>query len=114
MGDSAILRRIRAGASGSAVPVGIGCVAMIEPARVLPGVEVVLAREHAQADQLLVELVADRDSGRGMRVLLERDPLDRKARLAPDARGGEALGLLGGPAPGLGLRGRSAARGAAP
>src|SRR5262249_17378660 len=93
LGDDAILRPARPGRIALAVPVGIGRVSVLETARVLPGPEVVPAGEHSQSDQLIVELVPDRDPRRRMRVLLECHPLDRKPRPPADARGGVAVAL---------------------
>ena len=72
------------GGSGPArqrLPVRIGCVLVLEAAGAVAGDRARPARgKHAEADQLGPELVAERDPGRGARLLLERDPLDGEAR----------------------------------
>src|SRR5262245_7775675 len=90
-GAGAILRPNRAELP---LPVRVGRVGRLESARAVPGIEVVLAGEHAQTHELGPNLVGQRDARRGRRIFLEVHPSDGEARLVADSRRRELVGIL--------------------
>src|SRR5215472_17967104 len=82
-GAGVILRR-NGGASATAV--GIGGVLVLEPARLFAGRKAADRAEDPQPHQLRPELVADGDTSRRGRLLLERHPGHREGGAVARAR----------------------------